>query len=169
MIRTLVLALCALTVSACATAERFDAANDIHKLLIAIRDNDSAAFEAHIDRGALERQIEARISTEAKARSKNEDWAAAAALLAPTLAGLAGDALIQPQVFRRAAEQYGYKASTPIPPPTAISSALRTLDNGQVCATRSKDGPCLLTFTRLNGVWRLSGFDGELSELRLRR
>lgn len=169
MIRTLALALCALVLSACATAERYDAASDIHKLLIAIRDNDQATFEAHVDRGALERQIEARITAEAKSRSKNEDWAAAATLLAPTLAGLAGDALIQPSVFRLAAERYGYKASTPIPPPAAISGALKTLDNGQVCATRSKNGPCLLVFTRLNGVWRLSGFEGELSELRLRR
>ncbi len=168
MMRALALGLCALVLSACATAERYDAANDIHKLLISIRDNDRATFEAHVDRGALERQIEARISAEAKARSKTDNWAAAAALLAPTLAGLAGDALIQPQVFRLAAEQYGYKPSTPIPPPAAISGALRTLDNGQVCATRSKDGPCLLVFTRLNGVWRLSGFEGDLSMLRLR-
>lgn len=169
MIRAFALALCAFALTACATAERYDAAGDIHKLLVSIRDDDRTTFEAHVDRGALERQIEARITAEAKAQSKNQDWAAAAAFLAPTLAGLAGDALIQPQVFRLAAERYGYKASTPIPPPAAISGALRTLDNGQVCATRSKDGPCLLVFTRLNGVWRLSGFEGDLSMLRLRR
>lgn len=169
MIRTLVLALCGLVLAACATADRYDAANDIHKLLVAIRDNDQAAFETHIDRGALERQIELRITAEATKQSKNEDWAAAAAFLAPTLAGLAGDALIQPRVFRLVAEHYGYRPGAPIPPPAVISSALRRLDTGQVCAARSKDGPCLLVFTRQNGVWRLTGFEGDLSMLRLTR
>jgi hypothetical protein len=169
MMRTFVLAFCALVLSACATAERYDAASDVHRLLVAIRDDDRATFEAHVDRGSLERQIEARITAEAKTQSKNEDWAAAAALLAPTLAGLAGDALIQPRVFRMVAEHYGYTPTTPIPPPAVISASLRTLDTGQVCAARSKQGPCLLIFTRQGGVWRLTGFEGELSMLRLRR
>jgi hypothetical protein len=167
--RLVAVLLAALSLSACATAERYDAAGDIHALLVAIRDNDRAAFEQHVDRAALERQIELRIAAEAKKQSGREDWAAAAAFLAPTLAGLAGDALIQPQVFRLVAEQYGYKPATPIPPPTVISSALRTLDTGQVCAARSKDGPCLLIFTRQEGVWRLTGFEGDLAMLRLRR
>lgn len=169
MLRNLLLAVLAVSLSACATAERYDAAGDIHALLISIRDNDRAAFEQHVDRGALERQIEQRITAEAKKQSGREDWAAAAAFLAPTLASLAGDAIIQPQVFRLVAEQYGYKPATPIPPPSVISSALRTLDTGQVCAAKSKDGPCILIFTRQEGVWRLTGFEGDLSMLRLRR
>ena len=43
--RFLLLALSALLLSSCATAQRYDAAGDVHALLIAIRDNDSAAFE----------------------------------------------------------------------------------------------------------------------------
>lgn len=169
MIRALFASCLALALAACATAERYDAAGDVHRLLIAIRDDDRAAFEAHVDRGALERQIEARLTAEAKARSGREDWAAAAALLAPTLAGLAGDALIQPQVFRTVAERYGYKRTDPIPPPAVISGSLRRMDTGQVCATRSKNGPCLLVFTRQGGTWRLTGFEGDLSELRVSR
>lgn len=168
MMRSLVLALCALVLISCATAERYDAANDIHALLLSIRDDDRATFEAHVDRGSLERQIEAKISDEAKKRSGRDDWAAAAAILAPTLAGLASDALIQPKVFRLVAERYGYKPGMPIPPAAVISGSLRTMDTGQVCATRSKDGPCLLVFTRQEGVWRLSGFEGDLSMLRIK-
>lgn len=158
----------ALALSGCATAQRFDAANDVHALLVSIRDNDPEAFEAHVDRAALERQIEARISQEATKRSGKEDWAAAVALLAPTIASLAGDALIQPKVFLKVAEYYGYKASTPVPASAAIAGSLRTLDTGQVCAAEKKDGPCILIFTRYEGTWRLSSFAGDLSMLRTR-
>ena len=75
-------------------------------------------------------------------------------------------ALIQPKVFRSVAEYYGYDRSMPIPGPLAISGSLKTVGDGQVCATRKKDGPCLLVFTQTAGVWRLSGFDGDLSMLR---
>lgn len=169
MLRNLLLAIVAFSLSACATAERYDAAGDVHALLVSIRDNDRTGFDRHVDRGALERQIEQRITAEAKKQSGREDWAAAAAFLAPTLASLAGDALIQPQVFRMVAEQYGYKPSTPIPPASVISSALRPMETGQVCAAKSKDGPCVLIFTRQEGVWRLTSFEGDLSMLRLRR
>jgi len=52
--RRLILALAAvLTLAACATAQKLGAANDVHALLVAIRDNDSAAFDAHVDHDAL--------------------------------------------------------------------------------------------------------------------
>ena len=54
--------------SACATATRLDAAGDVHDLLIAIRDNDRARFEAHVDRRALKYQIESRLMDEARQR-----------------------------------------------------------------------------------------------------
>ena len=57
----LMLAALALLASGCATAERVSAAGDVHALLIAIRDNDHAAFDARVDRPALEHQLEARI------------------------------------------------------------------------------------------------------------
>ena len=54
--RFFVLAL-ALQLAACATPERFSAANDVHAFLISVRDNDRAAFNAHVDRRALEAQM----------------------------------------------------------------------------------------------------------------
>ena len=42
------------------------------------------------------------------------------------------------------------------------------MDDGRMCATRKKDGPCLLVFTEEQGVWKLSGFTGDLSMLRTR-
>ena len=164
--RVLILALAALILSACATAQRYDAATDVHALLVSIRDNDKAAFEAHVDRPALKRQIESRMLAETRKSGANDGLAALGALIAPTLADLAGEALIQPKVFRSVAEYYGYDRATPLPGALAISGSLKSVGDGQVCATRKKDGPCLLTFTNEAGVWRLSGFEGDLSMLR---
>jgi outer membrane murein-binding lipoprotein Lpp len=162
-------ALAAALLSGCATAQRIDAAGDVHALLVSIRDNDQAAFDAHVDRQALKREIEARLMTEVgPAKGGGGGLKALGALLAPTLADMAGEALLQPQVFRQVAEYYGYKPATPIPGQLAISSTLQALPDGRVCATRKKHGPCLLVFTRQEGVWRLTGFEGALSELHLK-
>lgn len=164
----LALALAALILSSCATAQRYDAAGDVHALLVAIRDNDQQAFDARVDRPALKRQIEARMLAEARKAGGGDGLAALGALIAPALAEVAGKALIQPGVFRAVAEYYGYDPATPLPGPMVIGGQLRHVAEGQVCATRKKDGPCLLTFTEEAGTWRLSGFEGDLSMLRTR-
>lgn len=169
MIARLLLAFAAaLSLAGCATVQRYDAAADVHALLIAIRDNDRATFEAHVDRAALKRQIEARLVAETRNAPVTDEWKALGMLLAQPAAALAGDLLIRPQVFRAAAEYYGYTPTTPIPGQFAIAQQLRYAGDARVCATRSRTGPCLLTFTREGDRWRLSGFDGELSELRLK-
>ena len=43
--RAIVIALMALTLSACATVQKLDAASDVHALLISIRDGDQATFD----------------------------------------------------------------------------------------------------------------------------
>jgi hypothetical protein len=88
------------------------------------------------------------------------------ALLGPAIAKAASEQLVQPQVFRGVAEYYGYDASQPLPRRVAIAGSLKALDDGRVCATREKDGPCLLIFTQTEGVWRLSGFEGDIDMLR---
>lgn len=166
--RAVLIVLAALTLSACATVQKLDAASDVHALLISIRDNDRATFDALVDRPALKGEIQARLMAEAS--KKDQRIAALAALLGPSVADLAGDALIQPGVFRAVADYYGYRPQTKIPGPVGISTALRPLPDGRVCAVKDKTGPCLLTFTHApDGRWKLSGFDGELSMLRLKR
>jgi hypothetical protein len=67
------------------------------------------------------------------------------------------------------AEAYGYSPDKPLPGTVAIASRLKAQPDGRVCATREKDGPCLLVFTRSSeGRWRLSGFEGDLSSLKIR-
>lgn len=149
--------------AACASVERLGAAGDVHALLLSIRDNDQQAFEAHVDRPALKQAIQAKIEQGAAKR-----YGGLAGLLAPGLAEFAGDALVQPGVFKLVARQYGYTDQSRIPGPVAIAGALRPLPDGRVCAVKKKDGPCVLVFTKEQGVWKLTGFDGDLSELRLK-
>jgi hypothetical protein len=159
------LAVLALTASACATTQRFEAAGDVHALLIAIRANDRPAFDAHVDRDALERDLESRILEHTQGAS-HEGVRQLGALLARPVAQLAGDVLIRPSVFLAVAEYYGYRPETPIPGRFAIASALRRLPDGRVCAAR-RDGPCLITFADEDGSWRLVSFNGDLGLLRL--
>jgi hypothetical protein len=164
--RRLVLVLAAtLTLAACASVERLGAAGDVHALLVAIRDNDSATFDAHVDHEALKQELQAKL---AERMGKSDKLKGLAALLGPSVIELADQALVQPKTFRLVAEQYGYKSDTKIPSPVVIAQALKTLPDGRVCATKKKDGPCVLTFTKENGAWKLTSFDGDFSALRMK-
>jgi len=164
----LVLTAATLSLSACATADRYDAAGDVHALLTAIRDRDRAAFDARVDRQALKGQIEARLMAEARSRKADNSLLAVAAVLAGPVADVAGEALIRPETFRAAANYYGYTPDKPLPGRIAIAAALRPAGDGKVCAAK-KDGPCLLSFTREGSVWRLSGFDASAANLHFKR
>jgi hypothetical protein len=161
--RRLALILAALTLASCASVQRLGAANDVHAFLVSIRDNNQAAFDAHVDRPALQQSIQAVI--EQKASKK---YGGLAALLAPGLAQFAGDTLVQPSIFRQVARQYGYGDDTKIPNPLLIAQALKPLPDGRVCATKKKDGPCTLVFTKEAGTWKLTGFEGDVKDLRLK-
>jgi hypothetical protein len=161
--RKLAVALVALALSACASAERLDAANDVHALLVAIRDDDKAAFDAHVDRAALKRELQAQVDQRLDKR-----LGGLSALLGQDVVSYAGDQLVQPRVFRLVAEQYGYKPGQALPNVVAIAGALKSLPDGRVCAVAKKDGPCVLTFTKEDGVWKLTSFDGAVSTLRLK-
>ena len=163
--RAVLLTLVALTLAACASVQRLGAANDVHALLVAIRDDDSAAFDAHVDHEALKRELQAKL---ADRMAKNDKIRGLAALLGPSVIEFADQALVQPRTFRMVAEQYGYKSDTKIPSPLVIAQALKTLPDGRVCATKKKDGPCVLTFTKENGSWKLTSFDGDFSTLRIK-
>ncbi len=170
MIRKLAaVAVIALTLAGCATTSRIDAAGDVHALLVSIRDDDRAAFDRHVDRRALKNQLEGRMVREIGQRTQDDGARAVAALLAPSLADVATDALVQPRVFRTVANYYGYTPDKPIPGQLAIAGALKHRPDGSVCATRRTDGPCILVFTNVDGTWKLSGFEGDLKDLRGKR
>jgi hypothetical protein len=148
----------------CATAERLSAANDVHALLVSIRDDDRQTFEAHVDRPALEAQIQSRLA--AHAPKAEGDLAAAETWLEARIARAAGGLLIQPRVFAAVADYYGYSRETPIPNVLELAAILRPLPGERVCATQKRRGPCLLTFAHKDGAWRLVSFDGDVNLLR---
>jgi hypothetical protein len=165
-LRALVLSLAALSLAACASVQRLDAAGDVHALLISIRDDDTATFDAHVDRPALKQELQARLD---KTLGKDARLGGLAALLGPSVVDFAGDALLQPRVFRLVAERYGYTASsTAIPNQVQLAAALKPLPDGRVCAVTKKNGPCLLVFTKEDGVWKLTSFEGDMSMLRIK-
>jgi hypothetical protein len=165
MRKILISAAAVLSLTACASAQKLGAANDVHALLLSIRDNDSQTFDAHVDHEALKRQLSAHIDQRIGQNKKVRELAA---LLGPSVVDFADQALIQPKTFKLVAEQYGYTPATKIPGPIAIATTLKTLPDGRVCATKKKDGPCVLTFTKEQGVWKLTSFDGDFSTLRLK-
>jgi hypothetical protein len=167
MIRKLFLIGFALALAGCATTQRIEAAGDVHALLVAIRDDDAAAFDARVDKPALKRELEARILERTQRPDESRATHALGALLAHPLAQLAGDALVKPKVFLAVAEYYGYQPETPIPNELEIAGALRALPDGRVCAARRHNGPCLITFADQGGTWRLVSFDGDIGQLRL--
>ena len=60
--RTLALTVAAaLMLAACATVQKVSAAGDVHALLISIRDNDTATFDAHVDHEALKAELQSRL------------------------------------------------------------------------------------------------------------
>lgn len=164
---TILAASFALMLCACAGAERFDAAGDIHALLVSIRDGDRAAFDAHVDRGALKDQLRARLMAEATRRAGGDPaLAALGALIGRPLVDAAADALIQPDVFRAVADYLGYSPDRPLPGQIVIAQSLRRIDDDHVCVPRKKDGPCLLMFRNEDHVWRLTGFEGDVGLLK---
>jgi hypothetical protein len=165
----LIAALAALALAGCATTQRIGAASDVHQLLIAIRDDDRASFDAHVDKPALQHELEDRILDRTRAPTADDATKALGALLAHPIAQLAGEALVRPKVFRAVAEYYGYRPETPIPNELVIAASLRALPDGRVCAAKAHKGPCMITFANEGGTWRLVSFDGDISQLRLPR
>jgi hypothetical protein len=162
----LVLAL-AILAPACAATTQLSAGNDIHAFLMSIRDDDQASFDAHVDRAALKAQLRAKLIVDAS--RKSDDLGALAAVVARPLVNFAVDNLVQPEVFRAAAAEFGYSPDRPIPNTLVIAQALRPIDDTHVCVVKKHDGPCIFDFTDEGGVWRLTAFEGDRSLLRLPR
>jgi hypothetical protein len=147
-------------------AQQLSAGSDVHALLVAIRDDDRAAFDARVDRRALEAEMQAVMVERARDLGRGGDPGEGAAslgvlLLSGPLAHAAGDVLIRPDVFRAIADYYGYRPGAPIPSSLALAAALSPLPDSRVCARSRKGGSCLLTFADEGGTWKLVGFDSS--------
>ena len=149
--------------SACATAEKYDAAGDIRAFLVAVRDGDRPTFDAHVDKPALKTNLRARLLAAEASNHGVESHETLGALLAGPLVGVAVDALARPEVFRAAAELAGYGPETRIPGPLVLGQDLQSMPDERVCAlVRHR---CAFVFKREDGVWKLIDFAGDLGLL----
>jgi len=146
----------------CATTERLAAANDVHGLMVAIRNDDLAAFDAHIDRPALEAEIQAIVVSRAQQANLGDGATTLGLLLSGPISRAAGGILLKPDVFRAVAEAYGYRADQPLPGSFAIAAALSALPDGRVCARVRRGGRCVMTFQDEGGVWKLVSVDAAI-------
>ncbi len=163
-IRLALIATAVLTVTACATVQRYDAAQDIRAFLVAVRDGDRVTFDAHVDKPALKANLKARLLAWQASGHGVDSREALGALLAGPLVNVAVDALARPEVFRAAAELAGYGPATRTPPPLILGQDLKPMGDERVCALiRQK---CAFMFKREDDVWRLIDFEGDLSLLR---
>jgi hypothetical protein len=163
------LLLCLAGLSACATGERVSAAGDVRSLLIAIRNDDRTSFDAHVDRGALEAEMQAIIVERAKDAGLGAGATGLGLLASGPLSRAASRIVLRPDVFRAIADYYGYRPDQPVPGTFTLATLLTPLPHGQVCAKDAKTGVCLLTFTDEDGVWKLTGFDAHRAGLAGRR
>jgi hypothetical protein len=160
---------CLAVLGGCATGERVSAAGDVRGLLLAIRDDDRAGFDAHVDRAALQAEMQSIIVEQAKASGLGPGATGLGLLASGPLSRAAARIVLRPDVFRAIADYYGYRPGQPIPGTFALAAALSPLPHGQVCARDAKSSACLLTFTDEGGVWKLTGFDARRVSLGLGR
>ena len=158
--------MCALT--ACATATRYSASSDIHDFLVAVRDDDQAAFDAHIDRPALKADLKARLLAAAADRYGVASPRILGALaLAGPIANLAVDNLVRPEVFQAVAALAGYGPETRVPNFLVIGQTVKPLDSERVCVIIKRS--CTFIFRHEDGGWKMVAFDGDLGLLNRRR
>jgi len=150
-------ALAVALIGGCTTTARLGAADDIHAFLVAIRDDDKAGFNAHVDRSALKAELRDRLVADAIHRDAG--LGALAAMIGAPLVDVAVDKLVQPEVFRAAAEAAGYSPEKPLPGTLQIAESLRAIDDAHVCIARTRASPCIFTFTDEDGVWRLTALE----------
>jgi hypothetical protein len=147
----------------CATVARYDASADIHAFLVAVRDGDRAAFDAHVDKPALKAQLRARLIAEAASAHGVQSGPTAGAILAGPLVDAGVELLVRPEVFRAAAELMGYSADQPIPNMLVIGHEVKPLPGDRVCVMLDKG--CSFVFRNEAGTWKLVGFEGEIDSL----
>jgi hypothetical protein len=149
--------------AACATVQRYDAAADFRAFLVAVRDGDKPAFDAHVDKPALKANLRARLLAAEASGHGIESSSTLGALIAGPLVDVAVNALARPEVFKAAAELAGYGDDTRIPGPLVLGQDLQPMSDDRVCALIRHR--CAFVFRREDGVWKLIDFQGDLDLL----
>ena len=139
---------------ACGLPERYRAAQDVHAFFQAVRDDDQAAFEAHVDRPALRRELRAEVDQAASGAGLGGD------VLERVLGAGRSEALVErmisPRSFRVVWRRSGMPAGR-APSAPEIAVMLRMVGPDEACLRDLKSDRCVLTFRREGGTFRLAG------------
>ena len=144
--------------AACGLPQRYHAAQDVHAFFQAVQDDDQAAFEAHVDRPALRRELKAQVDQAASGAGLGAD------VLERVLGAGRGEALvdrmISPRSFRIAWRRSGVAAGrTPSAPEIAVMLRMPAPD--EACLHDLKSDRCVLTFRREGGTFKLTGISAQ--------
>ena len=148
----------ALCLCSCDAVPRYQAAEGVHAFLAAVQKDDKSAFEAHVDRAKLKRDVRRQI----------EETAAGAGfgVLGGMLGGPQADALmnqmISPDAFRIVWMRSGVSIRR-APSALELTPMLRMLGDDSACLHALHGRNCVLTFQNEGGTWKLVGARTELS------
>jgi hypothetical protein len=142
-------------------AQRYQAAQDIHAFFAAVESGDKAAFDAHIDRPALRKELRSGIGRAigAKVGVSGEAADVLNDLLGSSSADQAMDRMISPESFRIVWQNSKIPIKT-APSAWQIAPMLKMVPPDQACLTkRPGSDDCVMTFRDEGGTWKLTGIE----------
>jgi hypothetical protein len=150
-------ALAALALAGCGLDVRADASKGIARFLDAVRTGDRKAFEASIDRQALRSDLRDQVAELGRANGLDVEGGASEFAL---------DRRITPDAFKLVEAQTG-QAMPAAPTAAQVALLMKVRDRSHVCLTGPGAGACVLSFTKRDGVWRLTGMQAHEMKIEL--
>ena len=147
--------LVALTFAGCSLDTRGDASRAIARFLDAARTGDHATFEAAIDRPALRSDLRDQLADLGRAKGLVVEGGAS---------DFALDRRITPSAIKLVDEAAGREVSHP-PTAAQVARQLIVRDRSHACLASPSKGPCVLSFVRRKGVWRLTGMPAHETQI----
>ena len=146
-----------LAMAGCSLDTRADAAKGIARFLDAVRTGDRKAFEASIDRPALRSDLRDQLAELGRANGLDVEGGASEFAL---------DRRITPDAFKIVQARTG--EVVPVAPTAAqVAVLMKVKDRGHVCLTNPGESACVLSFTKRDGVWRLTGMQAHEMKIEL--
>lgn len=136
----------AVLLSGCASGYAMTARDDVHRFLVAVRNDDQATFDAIVDQKAIAQSIATNrcLQTGARRDALFSCMSTTASQIGP----------IPLSAFRGVAASFGYERGRR---PTGIVRVSARRDAyDQVCVSNKHFGPCVLWFIGQGDSWRLT-------------
>lgn len=142
---------------ACSLDVRTDASKGVARFLNAVRTGDRTAFESSVDRPALRSDLRDQLADLGRADDLDVEGGAS---------DFALDRRITPEAFKIV--QAGAGAAAPAPLTAAqVALSMKVRDRSHVCLTNPGSAACVLSFTKRDGVWRLTGMQAHEMKIEL--